>query len=71
MGRTTHTYALLEISESAYLEIKKKLEEVGYHHTFHENPSAPNHPRIDMSGIAVIPQLSTIGEPKEIKGRKR
>ncbi len=45
----THTYALLELSQAAYDEIRAKLEEAGYQHTFHEEN------RIDMHGIAVIP----------------
>ena len=61
MRTTTHTYALLELSEVAYLEISEKLKAAGYSHAFHENPEAPGYPRIDMSGIAVVPEVEMIG----------
>lgn len=66
MSRSTHTYVLLEISEGAYLEIKKKLEEAGYGHAFHENPDAPDSPRIDMHGIALIPEQTTLEREKMV-----
>lgn len=46
--RATHTYALLEVSEEAYEEIKRKLLDAGYDQVitlFGE---------IDMMGIALI-----------------
>lgn len=57
MSRSTHTYVLLELSESAYEEIRQKLEAAGYQHAFHSNPDAPASPRIDMHGIAVVPGI--------------
>lgn len=33
--RQTHTYVVLEVSDAAYEEIAKKLEEAGYSHVFH------------------------------------
>lgn len=46
----THTYALLEISQAAYDEIRQKLREAGYQHAFGDDGE------IDMHGIAVIPE---------------
>lgn len=46
MNKVTHTYAVLEISETAYNEIKTKLQEAGYNFAFHGD-------LIDMHGIAV------------------
>lgn len=51
MGRTTHTYAILELSQSAYDEIKKKLDDAGYDHAFHHD--ADHGTVLDMHGIAV------------------
>jgi uncharacterized lipoprotein YehR (DUF1307 family) len=48
--RTTHTYAILEISQAAFDEIKAKLEAVGYQDQFHDEGE---HLVIDMHGIAV------------------
>jgi len=45
--RQTHTVATLEVSTSAYDEIKKLLEEAGYQHTFIGD-------MIDMSGIGLV-----------------
>lgn len=49
--RQTRTYVILEISQAAYDEIKAKLEEAGYQHTFHE--SNEHGLVIDMHGIAL------------------
>lgn len=46
--RTTHTYALLEVSAAAHKEIRGKLEEAEYHHAFDGDV-------IDMHGIALTP----------------
>lgn len=45
--RATHTYAVLDISQEAYDEIRAKLEEAGYQHAFMPDGE------IDMHGIAV------------------
>ena len=65
MHTSTHSYALLAISESAYLEIKAKLEAAGYADQFHNNPDAPASPRIDMHGIAIVPEVEMIGHDIE------
>lgn len=48
--RQTHTYVILELSDSAYEEIAKKLEEAGYSHAFDGEGEKCV---IDMHGIAV------------------
>lgn len=48
--RHTHTYAILEISETAFKEIAGKLEEAGYSHAFDGDGKECV---IDMHGIAV------------------
>ncbi len=47
MTRSTHTYAILELSKPAYDEIRAKLDAAGYQHAFHDDGV------IDMHGIAV------------------
>ena len=42
----THTYAILDISHTAFEEIATKLRAAGYHHAFDRDV-------IDMHGIAV------------------
>ena len=49
----TYTYAILELSKSAYDEIRIRLEVAGYTDQFHENKSDTENPIIDMHGIAV------------------
>lgn len=44
--RTTHTFAVLEVSAAAYDEIASKLREAGYDHVFIDE-------HIDMHGIAL------------------
>jgi hypothetical protein len=48
--RVTHTYVVLEISATAYKEIRDKLETAGYADQFHKEGDAE---LIDMHGIAV------------------
>jgi hypothetical protein len=50
MLRTTHTYAVLDISPEAYREIHEKLEAAGYQHAFHRQGDRVV---IDMHGIAL------------------
>jgi hypothetical protein len=57
----THTYVVLEVSKRAFEEIKKKLKEAGYQHTFHDG-------LIDMHGIAI--QIDR-KEPKKKSVQKR
>lgn len=52
---TTHTYSLLEVSESVYEEIKKKLLDADYGHAINASGE------IDMHGIALIKQQSFTG----------
>lgn len=63
--RTTHTYAILKISEAAYEEIRTKLEAAGYSHAFHANDDAPASPIIDMHGIAIAPEVEMIGQVEQ------
>ena len=53
MIRSTHTYAVLEVSSAAYAEIKALLEAAGYEDQFHEDDGAIV---IDMHGIAIKDQ---------------
>lgn len=56
MLRSTHTYAVLELSEAAVKEIEAKLRAAGYEDQFHQEDGRIV---IDMHGIAVAPELST------------
>lgn len=51
MIRQTHTYAICQVSERVYSEVREKLDTAGYQHTFHEGPNESE--VIDMSGIAL------------------
>ena len=44
----THTYALLEVSNATYQEVKRKLMDAGYAHAINSDGE------IDMHGIALI-----------------
>ena len=52
--RATHTFAELQVSKEAYLEIYTLLAEAGYHHTFIDGA-------IDMHGIALTKKDKTEG----------
>lgn len=52
--RQTHTYSILQVSQSTYNEIRDKLKTAAYDHAFHEDGI------IDMHGIAI--QLDTLGK---------
>ncbi len=56
--RSTHTYAVLEISRQAYAEIRAKLEAADYGHAF-------NGDTIDMHGIALEPAAKS-DEPEGV-----
>jgi len=58
--RSTHTYSVLAISQSAYDEIAHLLREAGYDHAFHENEDGHG-TVIDMHGIALV----SMEPPKE------
>lgn len=49
--RHTYTYVVMEVSESAYKEIREKLEATGYRHAMHE--SDEHGVVLDMHGIAI------------------
>jgi hypothetical protein len=51
MIRQTYTYATIEVSHAAYVEIKAKLEAAGYQDQFHEDRE--DGVLIDMHGIAL------------------
>ena len=53
----TYTYAVLEVSEAAYQEIREKLEAAGYQYAFHKDDGAEV---IDMHGIAIKPSRPTV-----------
>ena len=55
MIRSTHTYAILEVSRAAYIEIKEKLEKAGYSDQFHDDRDGDG-VVIDMHGIALKDQ---------------
>lgn len=46
MTRTTHTYAVLEVSREAFDDIATRLRKAGHHQAFHDD-------RIDMHGLAI------------------
>lgn len=48
--RSTHTYAVLEVSQTTYNEIRQLLVEAGYQHTFILEYDSEV---IDMHGIAI------------------
>jgi hypothetical protein len=50
----TYTYAILEVSERAYQEIRKALEKADYRHCFHEEDGRVV---IDMHGIALAKKI--------------
>lgn len=45
--RSTHTFAVLKVSQQTYDEIRLKLKTAAYDHAFHEDG------KIDMHGIAL------------------
>lgn len=51
MIRQTHTYAILEVDETTYADVRARLAAVGYEHTFHEERKHGE--VIDMHGIAL------------------
>ena len=59
--RTTHTYAVLDVSPEAYGEIRDKLAAFGYQHAFHEDSAGP---LIDMHGIAVQASTPAPADPE-------
>lgn len=60
--KQTHTYAVLQISDAAFAEIKTALENAGYADQFHKDNGQVV---IDMHGIALADQKWT---PYSISG---
>jgi len=52
----TYTYVILELSQTAYEEIRTKLEAAGYQQAFHKSDGQDV---IDMHGIAVAATETT------------
>lgn len=50
MATAVRTFAVLELSQTAYDEIERKLLDAGYDHLFQQGPGS----MIDMAGIAVV-----------------
>ena len=59
----TYTYVVMEISQAAYDEIKKKMKEADYNHVFHKDSQFG--PVIDMHGIAVAAKGDDNGNESE------
>ena len=59
--RQTHTYAVLNVSQGAYDEIRQKLQTAAYDHAFHENGI------IDMHGIALQTDNPVVGKASVLK----
>lgn len=56
--RQTHTFAVMEVSESAFKEIEHLLEQAGYDHVFIEDDDGR---KIDMHGIALKSKKGATG----------
>jgi len=52
--RSTHTFAILEVSAQTYDEIRGKLQDANYHHAFVDDA-------IDMHGIGLAPSDDSPG----------
>lgn len=74
--RTTYTYAVLEVSDSAFAEIHAKLRDAGYAHAFHPDPE--HGLVIDMHGIGLTNGApprpcsacgATVAHPVDERGR--
>lgn len=64
----THTYVILDVSNAAYDEIKRKLEAADYSHAFHEDREYGI--VIDMHGIALAkPKGEDNDRPKNTRRR--
>lgn len=61
--RQTHTYAVLDVSDTTYCEIAKKLRDAGYEQAFGPNGE------IDMSGIAIAKKSYAFCESVAATGR--
>lgn len=61
--RSTYTYATMEVSPGAFIEIRKHLEEAGYQQAIHLDGG---HTFLDMRGIALA---SGPGKPWHLTGK--
>jgi hypothetical protein len=50
----THTYALLEVPQVFYNQVKAKLLEAGYQHAIQDESRTGREECLDMHGIALI-----------------
>ncbi len=56
---TTHTYALLEVSDQTFEEIKDKLKRAGYQDQFHDDDGRLI---IDLHGLALVKEIDDGGD---------
>ena len=63
--RQTHTYAVLEVSHAAFVEIAAKLRQAGYNHAFQPEDGKL---LIDMNGIALVSEKDV---QKPVKSRRQ
>lgn len=59
----THTYAIAEVSQSAYNEIRAVLVEAGYQHAIHDNLGDEV---LDMHGIALRAKAQKCPAPEHL-----
>lgn len=57
----TRTYAVLEVSEQTFLEIRKKLEAAGYEHAIQQEGEHDVDAVLDMHGLALMVEESSEG----------
>ncbi len=65
---TTHSYAILEISQASYEEIKASLFKAGYQHAFHKDIDGRE--VIDMHGLAVATERVPTPKTIFVNGRE-
>jgi hypothetical protein len=66
--RQTHPFVILDLSPAAYAEIRKKLDDAGYSHTF---LTSDGRDVIYMQGLAVASESSTRETVQEFRKRMR
>lgn len=60
----THTFAIMEVSQATYDEVRKKLEEAEYHHAVIQQPNGGSEV-LDMDGIALmLTPVRAVPEPR-------
>jgi hypothetical protein len=64
-----YTYAILEVSDAAYEEIKNRLEIAGYQHTF--NQDHEHGIVIDLHGLALAKQKGDSMAKKDAKDKEK